>query len=71
MKVKTESRIAITVSYPCLGIFPSGIIVLFHSPSKGICIENNDNAAYKIGHYAENWSNDWELFEGEITLSNY
>jgi len=57
------------ITYPCLGTYP-GVqsIILFTEEKSGTAI--TAYMQYNIGYHSNNWNPAWELYTGEITLSN-
>lgn len=55
--------------YPCLGIYPSGSIVLFSDLNTGVCL-HSERLGDKAGDYNDSWGDHWQPFTGSITLSN-
>ena len=64
-----ERKIGKGIKYPCLMVYPDGLLVLFCKESCGTVISRDDT--YHIGEYDENWDMDkFEPFDGEVTLKN-
>lgn len=63
-------------NYPCLLFHKnSRKIVWAISPGWGICVNRGDDKYEELGQYKGTWTfrndpDDWELFNGEILLSN-
>lgn len=56
--------------YPCLGIFPDNVVVLFTSLRKGVCIYSDE--IQDIGRYSDSWKASWRPLskDEQIILSN-
>lgn len=71
MAIKVEVRKKIKENkYPCLKHYPkTGEIVLFRGEETGILLNDSSNAC--AGFYSSAWlEENFEPFQGEITLSN-
>lgn len=66
----TEHKLENEISYPCLGIFSNGQIVLFTSISEGTLIKQGQLTTLPIGTYTKTWNRDWVPYVGTVTLSN-
>jgi len=64
------------ITYPILGIFPDGTIILFSSIKEGTILKGKSKD--QIGHYSSNRADyrhfgpdyNWVPYTGTITLSN-
>ena len=71
IKSVVNNPLSETINFPCLGICPNGMIVLFSSTNEGtVVLPSETEKTHGIGCYSKIWYNNWELFTGEITLSN-
>lgn len=71
MQVKIEERESECISYPWIGRSKNDydLIVLFASHKTGIVLQENYN--YEEGEFRDDWiENNFDLFNGEIRLSN-
>jgi hypothetical protein len=59
----------ISPEYPCIGIYPDNMLVLFTDKCTGTVIHQG-HSSYKIGTYADYWINIWEKFDSKVTLTN-
>lgn len=66
----TENKTENSISYPCLGIFANEQIVLFTSISEGTLIKQGEFTSLPIGTHTKDWAQDWELYDGTVTLAN-
>ena len=67
-----ETRVKRELNYPGLmkAIY-GGFIVLFVERCEGIVVNDEGDNIYSIGDYRTDWVEDsFEVFEGEVTLSN-
>ena len=75
VNLKEEEKTVEKIDFPVLmKSLNNGIIVLFTSETKGVCIDKGNSNNY-IGLYADSWrectsKKNWEKYEGEITLKN-
>ena len=58
------------VTYPCIGVYATGKIVLFTDISSGTVLRTNDPSSYPVGSTSTNFRRDWMKFEGELILLN-
>lgn len=61
------------IKYPCLGIYPDGMIVLFTDFNRGtlMCRKECFDNTLEVGSHANNWKSNWVPYTGTITLTNY
>lgn len=55
--------------FPCIGIYPDNMLVLFTDQRTGTVIHQG-LSTHKIGTYADYWINMWEKFDGKVTITN-
>lgn len=72
IKSVVNNPLSETINFPCLGkMSKSSAIILFTSMNEGTVVKCSETMSYhEVGHYSKQWLADWELFTGEITLSN-
>ena len=58
------------VTYPCIGVYATGTIVLFTDISSGTVLRTNDSSSYPVGSTSTNFRRDWMKYEGVLTLAN-
>ena len=58
-----------SISYPCVMISHSGVVVLMGEPAHGTVIKEIGN--YVVGYYSEGWCmEDFNLYNGTVTIEN-
>ena len=59
-------------TYPHLGLFSDGTIVLFYKQGAGVVVNGGRNAYGndRLGGHLPSLNDNYELYEGEITLCN-
>ena len=58
-------------TYPHMGLYLDGTIVLFYKEGKGIVIHESPNAypTESLGKHLDNLNNNYEVFHGTVELS--
>lgn len=72
----TDDSLTQEITYPILGIYPNGTIVLFSSKTTGTILKAESKQS--IGHHSSKWAEyrdffpdaNWVPYTGTITLSN-
>jgi hypothetical protein len=66
-KAENEAR-----TYPYIGVWPDGDMVLFCAPRTGTWIyKSGKGDNHKLGHYCATWSeSETKPYPGSVTLSN-
>lgn len=57
-------------TYPHLGEYASGLVVLFTNPNTGFVVYPGSYNTYPIGTYLDNWEMEYHLYQGKIILEN-
>lgn len=58
-------------NYPYIGEHSTGLIVLFSNPNAGTVLRDSIANKHPVGTFREIWTEeDYDLFEGEVILSN-
>ena len=58
------------ITYPCLGCYPSGAVVLFTSLTKGTLLRGGNDSTLAIGVTNSNYTPDWVPFKGKFVMEN-
>lgn len=57
-----------TNTYPCLGKYPNGMIVLFTSGHEGTILVKSSEGTNDVGYHGYNFTRNWQPFIGTLEI---